>query len=108
MPKARPEPRRGRRPAPTWLKLDNAAKIYPATRSSRWMAVFRLSVTLGEEIDRALLQQALVSTLKRIPSFGYRLRRGLFWYYLDSHGGQPAIQEDAANPLTGFDLKQND
>jgi NRPS condensation-like uncharacterized protein len=108
MPKARPEPRRGRRSAPTWLKLDNAAKIYPATRSSRWMAVFRLSVTLGEEIDRALLQQALVSTLKRIPSFGYRLRRGLFWYYLDSHGGQPAIQEDAANPLTGFDLKQND
>ncbi len=109
MRKAPPRRRvRGPRSAPSWLKLDNAAKIYPATRSFRWMAVFRLSVSLEEDIDRALLQQALVSTLKRIPSFGYRLRRGLFWYYLDSHGGQPVIRDDAANPLTGIELKQND
>ena len=35
-----------RHAAPEWLKLDNAGKIYPATRSFGWMAVYRLSVTL--------------------------------------------------------------
>jgi len=84
--------------APEWLQLDNAGKIYPATRSQDWMAIYRLSVTLDEPVDRALLGRALQSTLKRLPTFGYRLRRGLFWFYLEQQSTQPQIQDDAANP----------
>ena len=43
-----------RPPVPAWLSLDNAAKIYPAARTKGWMPLFRVSVTLTEEIDQAL------------------------------------------------------
>ena len=56
-----------RHAAPEWLKLDNAGKIYPATRSFGWMAVYRLSVTLDEPVDETLLNQALRTTVKRLP-----------------------------------------
>ena len=58
-----------RHAAPEWLKLDNAGKIYPATRSFGWMAVYRLSVTLDEPVDETLLNQALKTTVKRLPIF---------------------------------------
>ena len=41
-----------------WYELDNAAKIYPAIHNSRWTSNFRMSVTLKEQIDPALLQKA--------------------------------------------------
>lgn len=95
-------------PVPKWLKLDNAAKIYPATRSDTWMAVYRLSITLKEDIDRGVLQKALDATVQRIPFFAYRLKRGLFWYFMEGHEGQPVVREDVANPCAGFRLQDND
>ncbi|MHC1786911.1 MAG: hypothetical protein AB9880_07615 [Christensenellales bacterium] len=97
------------RPVPSWVRLDNAAKIYPATRSGDWMAVYRLSVTLDEDIRRPLLSQALQSTLKRIPLFSYRLKAGLFWYFMESQGAkQPQVQDDVANPCLPINLPRND
>ncbi|NLA52939.1 MAG: hypothetical protein GX858_01075 [Clostridiales bacterium] len=93
--------------APEWLKLDNAAKIYPATRSSEWMAVYRLSVTLDEVIDETILNQAIKNTIKRLPYFAYRLRRGVFWYYLERQEGYPLAQQDAANPCLPFNRKRD-
>ena len=66
-----------------WMRLDNAAKIYPAARRNNWSNVYRLSFTLKEEVDPAVLQRALDVTVKRFPSIAARLRRGLFWYYLE-------------------------
>ena len=91
-----------RHAAPEWLKLDNAGKIYPATRSFGWMAVYRLSVTLDEPVDETLLNQALKTTVKRLPYFAYRLRRGLFWFYLEQQEGVPRVQPDAVNPCLPF------
>lgn len=65
-----------------WLRLDNAAKIYPAARRRNWTNVFRLSVTLKEPVDVAVLQSAVDVTAPRFPSICARLRRGVFWYYL--------------------------
>ena len=63
-----------------WMKLDNAAKIYPSSRtSSGWMSIFRLSLELDERIDPEILQNALDRTLLRIPTIPQRLKRGLFW-----------------------------
>ena len=43
---------------PEWFKLDNAAKIYPAAKSRNWTALFRLSATLTEPVDPAILHEA--------------------------------------------------
>lgn len=66
-----------------WLRLDNAAKIYPAARRRNWNNFFRLSATLDEAVDREVLQSALDVTVRRFPSIAVRLRRGAFWYYLE-------------------------
>ena len=83
-----------------WLRLDNAAKIYPAARRKNWSNVFRESVTLTDEIDTAVLQSALSVTVKRFPSIAARLRKGLFWYYLQEVGAPPEIKEEYSYPLT--------
>ncbi len=83
-----------------WLRLDNAAKIYPASRRNRWSNVFRVSVTLTEQVDVAVLQSALDVTLRRFPSISVRLRRGLFWYYLQQLPQAPTIRKESRSPLT--------
>ena len=85
-------------PVITWMKLDNAAKIYPAARSRRSPGVFRLSMELTENIDADILFSALERTLKRLPGFSQRLQRGLFWYYLEHQDNTPPIQKDSNNP----------
>ena len=82
-----------------WLPLDNAAKIYPAAQRQRWSSVFRLSATLKESVDTAVLQSALDATVPRFPSIAARLRRGVFWYYLQQLSKPPRIQEESSYPL---------
>lgn len=95
-------------PAFAWLALDNAAKIYPAAMTKRWTALFRVSMTLTQEVDRDLLQQALEHTLRRIPTFDLRLRKGLFWFYLEPIGVSAKVQSDVRNPCVRMRLKEND
>lgn len=83
-----------------WLKLDNAAKIYPAARSQHWSNVFRLSVTLTEDVDVDILRSALDVTVRRFPSIAARLRRGVFWYYLQQISEAPEIRQEHSFPLT--------
>ena len=81
-----------------WYRLDNSANIYPAVMSRQWASMFRVSVTLRETIDPVRLQRALEDTVRRIPTFCLSLRRGLFWYYLDSGEHVPQVEPDVANP----------
>lgn len=82
-----------------WVRLDNAAKIYPAARRRNWSNVFRQSVTLHEAVDVEVLKSALQVTVKRFPSIAARLRRGLFWYYLQQVESPPEIREEQSYPL---------
>ena len=90
-----------------WLKLDNAGKIYPPSSTRSWSAMFRLSVTLTEPIDPILLARAQATVLKRIPTFAYRIRRGLFWHYLEYMEGAPEICPDVQNPMVHMVLRSN-
>jgi len=83
-----------------WMPLDNAAKVYPAARTKKWTNVFRLSVTLTEPVDVEVLQDALDATVKRFPSMTARLRRGMFWYYLQEVDRAPLVQRESSFPLT--------
>ncbi len=82
-----------------WMPLDNAAKIYPAARRQNWSNVYRISATLTDAVDRPVLQSALDVTVRRFPSIATRLRRGVFWYYLQQIEKAPAIQEENSYPL---------
>ena len=82
-----------------WMRLDNAAKIYPAAKRRNWTNYFRLSATLTEEVDLNVLRAALDVTVRRFPSIAVRLRRGVFWYYLEEITKAPAIEEDKSYPL---------
>ena len=82
-----------------WMPLDNAAKIYPAARRQNWSNVFRLSATLKETVDVTVLQSALDVTVRRFPSISARLRRGLFWYYLQQLQSAPKVQSEVSYPL---------
>ena len=82
-----------------WVRLDNAAKIYPAARRKNWSNLFRQSVTLTEDVDVQVLQNALDVTVKRFPSIAARLRKGAFWYYLQQVESAPQIREEYSYPL---------
>ena len=89
-----------------WMRLDNAAKIYPAARRQNWSNVFRLSVTFKEEVDEAVLASALDVTVRRFPSIAARLRRGVFWYYLQQLERAPELKKESSYPLTRMSRKE--
>ena len=102
----RPSPRAGKAQY-NWLRLDNAAKIYPAAMSKRWMAIFRVSVCLTETVDPEILHLALKRVSARFPSLTQRLKRGVFWYYLEHIGDEePPLMPDVANPCVRMDFKR--
>lgn len=92
---------------PSWIKLDNAATIYPSTLSKKYAAMFRMTVTLKEKIDKEILDAALYNVMKRFPSFSYKLKQGLFWCYFKHIDGIPNIEEDVNNPMLRIDFKKN-
>ena len=89
-----------------WVRLDNAAKIYPAARRRNWSNLFRQSVTLAEDVDIQVLQSALEVTVKRFPSIAARLRKGAFWYYLQQVESAPQISEEHSYPLVFMDREE--
>ena len=82
-----------------WMRLDNAAKIYPAAKRRNWNNFFRISATLTEPIDTGVLASAMDVTARRFPSIAVRLRRGVFWYYLEEIPKTPSIQPEKSCPL---------
>ncbi len=91
-----------------WYPLDNSAKIFPAIRTSHISAVFRVTVLLKQEIDPALLLQALKDILPRFPGFTLRLRPGFFWYYLEPNPKPPAVYPDTRFPCRRLYRKDNE
>ena len=87
-----------------WYRLDTAALIFPAIARRDWSNAFRLSATLTEPVDPALLQQAADDLRPRFPSFYVALRQGFFWYYLEEipsgNGRGLQVRRDYAYPLT--------
>ena len=68
-----------------WEKLDNTANLFPAIATQNMTNVYRISVTLKEEIQGAVLQLALDKVLERFDTFRVRMRKGIFWYYFETN-----------------------
>ena len=94
----------------TWYRLDTAALIFPATARRDWSNAFRVSASLSEAVDPALLQQATDDLRRRFPSYFVTLRKGFFWYYLEESERRVEVRSDYAYPLTFMssrELKRN-
>ncbi len=91
-----------------WYKLDLSAIVYPTLQRRDFSSVYRLSVVLKEEIDPALLQQALDRTLPRFPTYKAAIRKGLFWRYLEPNNRPgPYVRQDIKNPCMPMHFKGN-
>lgn len=90
-----------------WRRLDNTAKIFPVIANENFSNVFRVAVTLKEEINPDLLQQALEDVMPCMDGFRVKLRRGFFWYYFESNKRTPLIEKEAEYPCKYIDPHSN-
>lgn len=88
-----------------WRKLDNAAKIFPATSSRRDTRVFRFYCELKEEVEGAALQKALDETLEKYPVFLTVMRKGLFWFYLEKSDLHATVTEEKDPPCINLYIR---
>jgi NRPS condensation-like uncharacterized protein len=88
----------------TFYPLDNGAKQYPLSMRQGQMPMFRVSATLDEPVNPAMLQLALTFTLRRFPHYATRLRRGAFWYYLKPYPSRYPVGPQRGAPLMPIDL----
>ena len=77
-----------------WYKIDNVSKVLLATMGKRDTRSFRLSCTLKEDIDPELLQQAVNSAIEDRPQVQVRIRRGLFWHYMEDTDLMPVVKQE--------------
>ncbi len=89
-----------RRKPQEWIKLDNAAKIFPPNTSEKDTKVFRFVCELKEEVDKETLQKAVDKALPLFPLYQTVLRRGMFWYYFDSTDLKPEVVEERKLPCS--------
>ena len=82
-----------------WDKLDNTAHLFPSIAGESMTNVYRISVTLKEEVQVEFLQQALDMILPKFDGFNLRMRTGVFWYYFEENGKKaPKVTEEAMFP----------
>lgn len=91
-----------------WYPLDDAAKIYPMSMTDGWMSVFRLAAYLDAPVEPALLQAALDLTLPRFPFFATRIRRGVFWHYIDGVKRRFTVQPETEPPCAPMNVAAGD
>ena len=77
-----------------WYPLDNAAKIYPAITTDEVTSVFRISANLKTKINIHCLFKAVRTIEPRFPFYKVHLKKGLFWYYLESADSLTPIEVD--------------
>jgi NRPS condensation-like uncharacterized protein len=89
-----------------WLKLDNAAKLFPAIMSGELTAVFRITANLKKPVNYSHIREAVEITSRRFPYFSVSLGSGLFWHYLEFNNKLPRIQTEETIPCTAFAAKR--
>ena len=89
-----------------WLKLDNAAKLFPAIMSGELTSVFRITAFLKKPVNYSFIKKAVEVTSRRFPYFSVSLGSGLFWHYLEYNHKLPRIQTEEKVPCTAFAAKR--
>lgn len=77
-------------------KLDNTAHLFPVIANEGMTNVYRVAITLKEEVDGKLLQDALDVVLPYFDVFCVRMRKGVFWHYFETNRkvAPPVLEEN--------------
>ncbi len=93
---------------PAWEKLDNTALLFPVIANEGMSSVYRLSVSLTEDVDPELLAKAQDKVLLNFTSFRMRLRAGVFWYYFEENDKKyPDVREESELPGAYINKSRN-
>lgn len=90
-----------------WRKLDNSAKLFPSISNKKFSTVFRMSVVLNEKIKPDVLELSTNMALEKFTSFKVKLRKGLFWYYLEMNTKRPIIEKEHDYPCRAINFETN-
>ena len=85
-----------------WMRLDNAAKIYPAVQNDELTSVFRLSCVLKDRVKVRPLLEAIQKIEDRFPYYKVKPKKGFFWYYLEFHNEKISLKPDFGTPCRSF------
>jgi len=90
-----------------WYVLDNAAAFMPSLTDGTVSLVFRVSATLRERVNLAVLDEAVANVAPRFPYYLVELRHGFFWYYLEPLPGKvPRTVADSRYPCMGMRVRR--
>ncbi len=84
--------------------LDNAGSIMPAVSDTTYTSLFCFTCKLKENINKDKLQLALEKTILRYKYLYCRLRKGLFWYYLEEIEEKPKIENEIEPACTNYSI----
>lgn len=90
-----------------WYKIDNTGKIFHAVSSSTNSSVFRVSMILRKTVDPKCLQAALDIVALRFPTLMVRVRKGLFWDFLERNDALLHVKKEVDYPCAPIDRKEN-
>ena len=89
-----------------WRELDNSAKIFPISAGKKYSTVFRYSAVLKKEIDAKILVKAVDKSLDKFKYFRMRLRKGMFWHYLEYNENPAIVVKEAEYPCEYVNPKE--
>ena len=90
-----------------WYRIDNTGKIFHAVSDATNSSVFRVSMILNEKVDPKYLQEALDIVAVRFPALTVRVRKGLFWDFMEHNDAQLIVKPEKEHPCTPIDRKEN-
>ena len=90
-----------------WYAIDNAGRVFPGQNTSAWSNTFRVSIELKEAVDSSLLKEALDRTLRRLPGFNVRMRKGAFWCYFEKNQKSCPVRQDIKNFCYRIEYKED-
>lgn len=90
-----------------WYRIDNTGKIFHAVSDATNSSVFRVSMILNEMIEPEYLQEALDIVAVRFPTLTVRVRKGLFWDFMEHNDERLLVKKEEDYPCAPIDRKEN-
>lgn len=79
-----------------WFKIDNAGKVFPAISNDNRTNTFRLSMTLVNEINKDVLEQAVQMILPRFEAFAVKIQNGIFWQFFSENHRAYRVEKESS------------
>ncbi|WP_010096417.1 hypothetical protein [Ornithinibacillus scapharcae] len=90
-----------------WYKIDNAGKVFHAVTEASNSSVYRVSVLMKESVKVELLQEALDTVIKRFPTLAVKVRKGIFWDFMEGNEEQLKVQKETSYPCHPINPREN-